>query len=173
VAFNCIFLICVRDCNAIYWQNLGDQSWKRWGDYWVLLNSQFNEVYIAFYKLLLHRAFGQKRHAKYYKSRLHVSREAQLQLTLCCVSFKTGTERQEKHTVSITFLFTSEGHEAIWEPWILFFWTPGFLTRPDTNSHKQGPIAGSDMSLLLFLNVNNYWSEFPYFSTLDMPYNKS
>jgi hypothetical protein len=25
-----------------------------------------------------------------------------------------GTERQEKHTVSITFLFTSEGHEAIW-----------------------------------------------------------
>jgi hypothetical protein len=25
-----------------------------------------------------------------------------------------GTEKQEKHTVSITFLFTSEGHEAIW-----------------------------------------------------------
>jgi hypothetical protein len=25
-----------------------------------------------------------------------------------------GAERQEKHTVSITFLFTSEGHEAIW-----------------------------------------------------------
>jgi hypothetical protein len=24
------------------------------------------------------------------------------------------TERQEKHMVSITFLFTSEGHEAIW-----------------------------------------------------------
>jgi hypothetical protein len=28
---------------------------KRWVDYWVLLNSHFNEVYIAFYKLLLHR----------------------------------------------------------------------------------------------------------------------
>jgi hypothetical protein len=25
-----------------------------------------------------------------------------------------GTEKQEKNTVSITFLFTSEGHEAIW-----------------------------------------------------------
>jgi hypothetical protein len=25
-----------------------------------------------------------------------------------------GTEKQEKHTVSITFLFTSEGQEAIW-----------------------------------------------------------
>jgi hypothetical protein len=48
-----------------------------------------------------------------------------------------GTEKQEKHTVSITFLFTSEGHEAIWEPWILFFWTSGFLTRPDTNSHRH------------------------------------
>jgi hypothetical protein len=41
-----------------------------------------------------------------------------------------GTEKQEKHTVSITFLFTSEGHKAIWEPWILFFWMSGFLTRP-------------------------------------------
>jgi hypothetical protein len=40
---------------AIYRRNLGDQSGKRWGDYWVLLNSHFNEVYIAFYKLLLHR----------------------------------------------------------------------------------------------------------------------
>jgi hypothetical protein len=25
-----------------------------------------------------------------------------------------GTKKQEKHMVSITFLFTSEGHEAIW-----------------------------------------------------------
>jgi hypothetical protein len=25
-----------------------------------------------------------------------------------------GTERQEKHTVSINFLFISEGHETIW-----------------------------------------------------------
>jgi hypothetical protein len=25
-----------------------------------------------------------------------------------------GIEKQEKHTVSITFLFTSEGHKAIW-----------------------------------------------------------
>jgi hypothetical protein len=25
-----------------------------------------------------------------------------------------GTEKQEKHTVSITFLFTSEGYETIW-----------------------------------------------------------
>jgi hypothetical protein len=25
-----------------------------------------------------------------------------------------GTEKQEKHTVSITFLFTSEGQEATW-----------------------------------------------------------
>jgi hypothetical protein len=25
-----------------------------------------------------------------------------------------GTESQEKHKVSVTFLFTSEGHEAIW-----------------------------------------------------------
>jgi hypothetical protein len=47
-----------------------------------------------------------------------------------------GTEKQEKHTVNITFLFISEGHKTIWEPWILFFWTSGFLTRPDTNSHK-------------------------------------
>jgi hypothetical protein len=37
--------------------------------------------------------------------------------------------------VNITFLFTSEGHETIWEPW--FFWTSGFLTRPDTNSHRH------------------------------------
>jgi hypothetical protein len=28
---------------------------ERWGDYWVLLNSHFNEVYVAFYKLFLHR----------------------------------------------------------------------------------------------------------------------
>jgi hypothetical protein len=49
-----------------------------------------------------------------------------------------GTEKQEKHVVSITFLFTSEGHEAIWEPWILFFWTSDFLTRLDTNSYRQG-----------------------------------
>jgi hypothetical protein len=49
-----------------------------------------------------------------------------------------GTEKQEKHTVSIAFLFTSEGHEAIWEPWILFFCSSGFLTRPDTNLHRQG-----------------------------------
>jgi hypothetical protein len=49
-------------------------------------------------------------------SRLHEYREAQLKLTLCYVSFKMGTEMQEKHTVSITFLFTSEGHESIWEP---------------------------------------------------------
>jgi hypothetical protein len=27
-----------------------------------------------------------------------------------------GTEKQEKHMVKITFLFTTEGHEAIWEP---------------------------------------------------------
>jgi hypothetical protein len=51
---------------------------------------------------------------------LHVkvtlAQEAQLKLTLCYVSFKMGTEKQEKHMVSITFLFTSEGHEAIWEP---------------------------------------------------------
>jgi hypothetical protein len=38
--------------------------------------------------------------------------------------------------ISITFLFTSEGHKAIWEPRILFFWMSGFLTRPDTNSHR-------------------------------------
>jgi hypothetical protein len=25
-----------------------------------------------------------------------------------------GTEKKEKHTVSITFLFTSEEHKAIW-----------------------------------------------------------
>jgi hypothetical protein len=25
-----------------------------------------------------------------------------------------GTEKKEEHTVSITFLFTSEGHKAIW-----------------------------------------------------------
>jgi hypothetical protein len=45
-----------------------------------------------------------------------LAQEAQLKLTLCYVSFKMGTEKQEKHTVSITFLFTSEGHKAIWEP---------------------------------------------------------
>jgi hypothetical protein len=27
-----------------------------------------------------------------------------------------GTEKQEKHTVSVTFLFTAEGHKAVWEP---------------------------------------------------------
>jgi hypothetical protein len=42
-------------CNAVYQRNLDDWSRKRWGDYWVLLNSHFNELYIAFYKLLLHR----------------------------------------------------------------------------------------------------------------------
>jgi hypothetical protein len=42
-------------CNAVYRWNLNDWSQKRWGDYWVLLNSHFNEVYITFYKLLLHR----------------------------------------------------------------------------------------------------------------------
>jgi hypothetical protein len=26
-----------------------------------------------------------------------------------------GTEKQEKHMVSITFSLTSKGHEAIWE----------------------------------------------------------
>jgi hypothetical protein len=25
-----------------------------------------------------------------------------------------GAEKQEKHTVSMTFLYTSEGHKAIW-----------------------------------------------------------
>jgi hypothetical protein len=69
----------------------------------------------AFYKLLFsQRAFGQKNHAKYYISRVHWYKEAQLKLTLCYVSFKMGTEKQERHTVSITILFTSEGHEAIW-----------------------------------------------------------
>jgi hypothetical protein len=45
-------------------------------------------------------------------SRLHKHREAQSKLILCHVSIKMGTEKQEKHTVSITFLFTSGGHEA-------------------------------------------------------------
>jgi hypothetical protein len=36
-------------------------------------------------------------------------------LTLCYFSFKMGTEKQEKHIINVTFLFTSEGHEAIWE----------------------------------------------------------
>jgi hypothetical protein len=39
---------------------------------------------------------------------------ALLKLTLGYVPLKMGTEKQEKHMVSITFLFTSEGHEAIW-----------------------------------------------------------
>jgi hypothetical protein len=51
---------------------------------------------------------------------LHVkvtlAQEAQLKLTLCYVSFKMGTEKQEKHMVNITFLFTSEGHETISKP---------------------------------------------------------
>jgi hypothetical protein len=46
-------------------------------------------------------------------SRLNYYKEAQLKLTLCYISFKMGTEKQEKHTVSITLLFISEGHEAI------------------------------------------------------------
>jgi hypothetical protein len=48
-----------------------------------------------------------------------------------------GTEKQEKHMVSIIFLFTSERHEAVWEPWILFFLMSGFLIRPDTKSHRH------------------------------------
>jgi hypothetical protein len=40
--------------------------------------------------------------------------------------------------VNITFLFTSEGYEAIWEPGILFFWMSGLLTRPDTRSYREG-----------------------------------
>jgi hypothetical protein len=36
---------------------------------------------------------------------------------------------QEKHMVSITFLFTSEGHKAFWGT---------FLTRPDAKLHGQG-----------------------------------
>jgi hypothetical protein len=65
-----------------------------------------------------------------------------------------GTEKQETHMVNITFLFTSEGHETISKPWILFFWTSGFLTRPGTNSHSQGPIAGSG-SQQISKNWNN------------------
>jgi hypothetical protein len=45
---------------------------------------------------------------------------------------------EQRSRRSITFLFTSEGYEAIWELWILLFWTSGFLTRPDINSHRQG-----------------------------------
>jgi hypothetical protein len=41
---------------------------------------------------------------------------AQLKLAVCYVFFKMSTEKQEQHTVSITFLFTSEGNKAIWEP---------------------------------------------------------
>jgi hypothetical protein len=71
-----------------------------------------------------------------------------------------GTEKQEKHMVNITFLFTSEGHKAIWEPWILFFWISGFLTQPGTNSHKQGPTTGSDSQVLplciSFLDIQYY-----------------
>jgi hypothetical protein len=36
-------------------RTLVTEAVKRGGDYGVLLNSHFNEVYIAFYKLLLHR----------------------------------------------------------------------------------------------------------------------
>jgi hypothetical protein len=32
-----------------------------------------------------------------------------------------GTEKQEKHMVSITFKLTSEGHEAIWGTLITVF----------------------------------------------------
>jgi hypothetical protein len=116
---------------------MGEPGWpepKRWGDYWVLLNSHFNEESYCFYKLLLHREHLVRKSMP----SITCNREAQLKLTLCYVSFKTGTEKQEKHMVSITFLFTSEGHKAIWKSWILFFWTSGFLTRPDTRSHRQG-----------------------------------
>jgi hypothetical protein len=78
-----------------------------------------------------------------------------------------GTEKQ-KRMVSITFLFTSEGHEAFWELEYCFsgsltfsqgqipthtdtVWSEtfasvpqSFLTRPDANSHRQGPFAGSN-----------------------------
>jgi hypothetical protein len=45
-----------------------------------------------------------------------LAQEAQLKLTLCYVSFKAGTEKKNKHMGNITFLFISEGNEAIWEP---------------------------------------------------------
>jgi hypothetical protein len=66
-----------------------------------------------------------------------LAKGTQLKLTLFYVSFKMGTKKQEKHMVNITFLFTFEGHEVIWEPWIFFFWMSGFLTRPDTNSFRH------------------------------------
>jgi hypothetical protein len=94
-----------------------------------------------------------------------------------------GTEKQEKHTVSITFLFTSEGHKAIWEPcfsgrlafsqgqipdhtgkvWSKTFasvpWS--FFTRPDVDSHRQGPTAGSNSVLICirFLALSKMFSE--------------
>jgi hypothetical protein len=108
---------------------------KRWGDYWVLLNSHFNELYIAFDKLLLQREHLVRKSLPSIMCQGCISTG---KLTLCYVSFKMGTEKQEKHTVYITLLFTCEGHKAIWEPWILFFWTSGFLTRRNTNSHRQG-----------------------------------
>jgi exonuclease III len=38
---------------------------------------------------------------------------------------------------------------------MLFFWMSDFLTRPDTNSHRHGPTAGSNTYLsILTLNVN-------------------
>jgi hypothetical protein len=40
---------------AIYQQDMGDWSRKKWGVYWILLNNHFNEAYYCFYKLLLHR----------------------------------------------------------------------------------------------------------------------
>jgi hypothetical protein len=73
-------------------------------------------------------------------SRLHYYKEAQLKLTLCYVSLNTVTERQEKHMVSITFLFTCEGHEAIWGTWstviFLDIWSWGLCLSSLELSHK-------------------------------------
>jgi hypothetical protein len=33
---------------AIYWLNLGDQSWKKWGTTESVHNSHFNEAYFCF-----------------------------------------------------------------------------------------------------------------------------
>jgi hypothetical protein len=57
---------------VIYKLDLGDCNQKRLGDYQLVLNSHFIKDHFCFlWAAFLQRAFGQKKHAKYYMSRLH------------------------------------------------------------------------------------------------------
>jgi hypothetical protein len=73
------------------------------------------------------------------------------------MSLSKWEQRSRRSTVNITFLITSEGHEAICKPWILFFWMSGFFTRPDSNSHSHSLVWDFCPSSLEFSHKARCW----------------